>query len=99
MLQYVRPPNRAESCVSGKRVPRWRTTVRVFGARKQTGAAPKKRAQPLPRNSTRSRYSAVVPGAPTAGAAAFPPCALPAAGRLGAAFRPANRLPWRDRRL
>src|ERR1017187_2073303 len=56
----------------------------------------KKRAPPSRANPRRSRYSVAAPCTLTAGAsgivvaAASPPCALPAAGRLGAAFaRPA----------
>jgi hypothetical protein len=56
----------------------------------------KKRAHPSRANPRRSRYSVAAPCTLTAGAsgivvaAASPPCALPAAGRLGAAFaRPA----------
>jgi hypothetical protein len=65
----------------------------------------KNRAHPSRANLRPSAISAMAAGALTtdasaiASAAAFPPCALPAAGRLGAAFRPASRLPRRDRQL
>ena len=98
MLQYVRPPNRAESCVSWKRVLRWRTTVRAVGAWKQTRSGPEEARPPLPRNS--------VPlplfrggGRPTRRHRRRLPALRPARGRsLYRRLRPANRLPRRDRR-
>jgi hypothetical protein len=65
---------------------------------------PWKRAQPLPTDSATPAFPSVACALTAVtsaidGAAACPPCALPASGRFRAAFARPNSLMRRDRRL